>query len=372
VSNINQPRLYHHAMQVCLLPVLFATLLTWVPANAYDWNSDYGVDATIESDDNFRLEEVDPVSTTSSSIGFFADLHGTTEISSLRLAIKANATRYSESSIEDSENYYLTLATMRRGERWTGNLDLSLVEESTTGTELLDTGAVVDGARKTANIAPGISYQLNERNAIYTNLAFSDVTYDTVSLTEYTDNSIALGWVNQFSETSEISLNTSASEYDPDNNDTTTVTGVNIGYGFNTSEATRYNLQLGSSERDRPTGTDRDGNSSFEINHSIDDRNGFSLFVGNGYAGSGSGEVRYEKRLNLRWDHALAERMQLTLTGEGVSTDDRDYIQIVAGGRHQFTREVSFAANLRYRTQQSDSNDADSTSALFSISYSPI
>ena len=359
-------------MQVFLLPALCATLFIWTSASAYDWNRDYGVDATLESDDNFRLSENDPVSTTSASVGAFADLQGTTEISSLRLAIGASATQYSASSIEDSEDYYLSLASARYGERWSGSLDLSLDSESTTETELLDTGNVVDGERETAIIAPGLRYQLDERNSVYGNLAFSDVTYDTVSLTDYTDNSISMGWVNQFSETSELSLNGSASEYDPDGGDTTTVTGINIGYGFNTSEATRYNFQLGTSERDNPAGTDRDGNSSFEVTHSIDDRNGFALFVGSGYEGSGNGEVRYESRLNLRWDHALAERMQFTLTGEGVSSDDRDYIQIVAGGRHQYTPEISFAANLRYRTQQSDTNDADSTSALFSLSYSPI
>ncbi len=199
-----------------------------------------------------------------------------------------------------------------------------------------------------------------------------DVTYDTVSFTEYTDNSLAVGWVNQFSETSEASLNANISEYDPDNGDTSIITGLNIGYGFNTSEATRYNLQLGYQESDSPTDTTRDGNSSFAIKHSIDERNGFSLFLGSGFVSSGSGEVRYESRLNLGWDHALAERMQFTLTAEGIEGDNRDYIGIVAGGSHQYTREISFAANYRYRNQQGDTSDADSNSVSISLSYSPI
>jgi len=372
VINISQSRLFGFARQVCLLPALCVPVFVCSSASAYDWNSDYGIDASLERDDNFRLSEADPVATTSTGVGVFADLQGLTEISSLRFSVRARATRYSESSIEDSDNYNLLLATARSGERWSGTFDLSLAAESTTETELLDSGNVLDGERKSARVAPGLRYQLDERNSIYGNLAFSDVTYDTVSLTEYTDNTASAGWVNQFSETSEVSVNVSVSEYDPDAGDTTTVTSVNVGYGFNASEATRYNFQLGASERDNPVGTDRDGNSSFEILHSIDDRNGFSLFVGNGYAGSGVGEVRYETRLKLRWDHALAERMQLKLTGEGVSTDDRDYIEIVAGGSHQYTRELSFAANLRYRSQQSDINDADSTSVLVSLSYSPI
>jgi hypothetical protein len=366
------PGRYRRDMQVFLLLILFTPMLVWTSASAYDLNQDYGVDATIENDDNFRLSEDDPVSTVSSGIGVFADLQGTTEISSLRFAIGASGTQYSESSIEDSENYYLSLAAARSGQRWSGTLDLSFDLEPTTESELLDTGALVDGERRAVGAATGLSYQLDERNSIYANLGFSDVSYDTVSLTEYTDNSLSMGWVNQFSETSEVSLNASVSNYDPEDNDTTTVTSLNIGYGFSTSEATRYNLELGYAENDSPTGTNRDGDSSFEMRHTIDDRNGFSLFVGNGYVSSGAGEVRYESRLNLRWDHALAERMQFTLTSEGVKSDERDYIEIVAGGRHQYTREISFAANYRYRTQQSDTNDADSNSVLFSLSYSPI
>jgi hypothetical protein len=365
-------------MQACLVSVLLMLTIIWTPARAYDWNQDYGVDATIEYNDNFRLREDDSISTTSTGIGVFVDLQGTTETSSLRFAMGASGTQYSESSIDDSEDYYLSFGAARIGERWSGTLDLSYYVAPTTETEQLDTGDLADGERRTSRAAGGLSYQLDERNSIYANLAFSDVTYDTVSLTEYTDNSVSMGWVNQFSETSEVSLNGSVSEYDPDDDDTTTVTSLGIGYGFNTSEATRYNLVLGYSESDSPTGTNSDGDSSFEVRHSIDERNGFSLFAGNGYVASGAGEVRYERRLSLRWDHALAERMQFTLTSEVVSTsqeernDDRDYIEIVAGGSHQYTREISFAANYKYRAQQSDSNDADSNSVLFSLSYSPI
>jgi hypothetical protein len=377
--------LYNHPVNLrkphlSLVLLIFLFTAVCKPASAYDWrtvtiwNSDYGVNATLESNDNFRLTESDPIETTATSVGVFADLEGTTEASSIRFIVGASATRYSESSIEDSDDYYLSLETARRGERWSGTLDLSIAQESTTETELLDTGRVVDGERIKASIAPGVNYQLDERNSIYGSLAITDVTYDTVALTEYFEYTTSAGWVNQLSETSEVSLNGSVYDYDPDGCCTSTITSVNIGYGFNTSEATRYNFQLGTSERDNPSGTDRDRNSSFEIMHSIDDRNSFALFAGNGYVGSGAGEARYENRLNLRWDHALAERMQFTLTGEGVSTNEnnRDYFAIMAGGSHQYTQELSFAGNLRYRTQQSDTFDADSTSVLFTLSYSPI
>jgi len=354
------------------MPLLLSGAFMVKPASAYDWNEDYGSDATIARDDNFRLSEDNPISTTSAAIGVFAALEGTTEISSIRFATGASETQYSASRINHAESYYLSLAAARSGERWSGTLDMSYDVEPTTETELLDTGDLVDGERKTSSVVGGLSYQLDEINSVYTNLAFSDVNYDTVSLTEYTDNSVSAGWVKQLSEISEVSINASVSRYDPKDNDTTTVTSLGIGYGFSTSEATQYDLVLGYAEKDSPTGTGRNGNSSFEIRHSIDDRNGFSLFIGNGYVASGAGKVRYETRMNLSWAHALAERTQFTLTSAGVTSNERDYFEIVAGGRHQYTREISFATNYRYRTQQSNGNDADSNSVLFSVSYSPI
>ena len=82
--------------------------------------------------------------------------------------------------------------------------------------------------------------------------------------------------------------------------------------------------------------------------------------------------MRYETRLSLRWGHALAERMQFTLSTEGVETDDRDYIGITAGGNYQYTSEINLGANFRYRTQETDFIEADSSSVFFSLSYSPI
>ena len=252
MSKIKQTRLYRHARQlyrharqVSVLPLLFVPLFFLTSAYGYDWNRDYGVNASVGRDDNFRLTEVDPVETTSASLGVYADLDGATEISNLRFRVGARATNYSESSIEDTDEYYLSLATARRGERLSGSLDMSIRSESTTQTELLDTGNVVDGTRESANVAPGISYQLNERNSIYGNLSFSDVTYDTVSLTDYTDNAVAAGWRYSLSETSEVSINGNAFRYEPSDGDSTSITGLNFGYGFSTSEATRYNLTLG-------------------------------------------------------------------------------------------------------------------------------
>jgi len=62
-----------------------------------------------------------------------------------------------------------------------------------TESELLDTGRRVDGEGEFVSIEPGISYQLDERNSISLIYVFTDVSYDTVSSSGYTDNAIAMG-----------------------------------------------------------------------------------------------------------------------------------------------------------------------------------
>jgi len=74
----------------------------------------------------------------------------------------------------------------------------------------------------------------------------------------------------------------------------------------------------------------------------------------------------------MQWTHALSERSGLNANVQVISNDHRDYATLQLGNNYQFTREISLAASLRYRRQESDAADADSSSVFFSLSYSPI
>lgn len=375
VGDSKPANLFGGMIHCLLLSSLCLSVFLPARASVIDWKNDYSVFLTQEWDDNFRLNE-DQVETASTSLFAVGELRGVTEVSTFRLGLGTTITTYSESSIEDSEFYNLFFKGKRRGERWSGSLDLSFALEPTTQTELLDTGNRIDGEREATEIAPGVSYQVDHRNSIYSSLTLTDVNYDAVPLTEYINNSLAVGWVNQVNETSEISINGSVSEYDPENDDSTTVTGIGIGYGFNMSKATRYDLTLGYAEADTPEGSNQDGNSSVEIQYTLDERNSFSLFVGNGFVESGAGVVRHESRLSLSWNHALAERMQFLVTAEGVSDDNRDYYEIVIGGRHRYSQNLRIQASYRHRNQRTstiaDNIDVNSSSIMFKLLYSPV
>lgn len=357
-----------------LLILAFLTILTYKPASAYDWNSGYGANLTVGFDDNFRLSPDDELDTTSTSIGVVANITGATEISSMGLAIGVNGTTYSESSIDDETNYNLALDTSRRGERFSSFLNVLLESQATTETELLDTGFLEeDGTRDLVSITPGLSYQVDERNSFAASLSLQDVSYDTVSLTDYTDNSLSLSWSYQLYETSIVSTSLRHSVYDPDDaDDDTDTNSLNLGYELRASEATTYNFSVGVTEVKRPDEKEDGSNFAFDVSHRTDERNSFTFGLSNSFEASGLGGVREEDRLNLQWNHGLSERTQFTLSTEGVSTDDRDYYSIQAGSNFQYTREIGLSASYRYREQDEGADNADSSSVFFSLSYSPI
>ena len=337
-----------------------------------DWNNDYGVTIKVGQDDNFRLAEDDEIETASTELSVFADLEAATEISATRLALGARGNNYSESEIDESESYRLSLFTSRQGERLSGNLSLSFESETTTETELLDSGNVVDGERETAKVAPGANYRIDERNYVFGNLSATDVTYDIDSLTEYTNSSISLGWGYQFDETSEFTVSLSATEYDPEDGDTTDIGSARLGYTWQTSEATAYNASIGYSDVDRPGDSETGNTLGFGVEHEVDERNRLTISYDNSYQGSGTGDVREEDQLNLDWLHGLSDRTDINFSVAAIDNDDREYYSLEFGGSYRYSREVSLRGNVRYREQESDTTEADSSGIFFSLTYSPI
>ncbi len=369
---MNKNRFRFSAEQnITIATSLLLTLALSQMANAYDWSNDYGVDVTFAADDNFRLTPDDEIDTTSINLRLFTDIEGTTEISHIRLDLAVTGVSYSESSIDDEQGYSLAFDTSRTGERLSTFLNVGFDSDLTNETELLDSGIVEDGTRDTVSVSPGLSYLLNERNTLSANLNFTDVSYDTESQTEYIDNSLSLSWSYGLDEGSSVYTSIQSSVYEPDDDDETDVTSFNVGYENRLSEATTYNISVGYSDVDRPDDSEIGSNFSLDVNHRTDKQNSFTLVLSNSYEGSGQGEVREELGLNLLWARGLSERSQFTWSAEAVHTDDRDFYSTQAGVNYQYIREVNLSASYRYRQRDEGTGDADSSTLLFSISYSP-
>jgi hypothetical protein len=352
-------------------------------ANAYDWGSDYGVNTGVGVHDNYRLTDNNEVNSTSVQVGGFANVEGRTEISRVALGLRTRYRTFSDSSIDDETSYNLSLSTSRTGERLYSYLRTAFDSASTTETEVEDTGVNKDGTRDTITISPGVGYQLDERNTVAADLSYRDVSYHTVSLTEYTNTSLSLSWIYQFDEARSITTSYVYTVYDPDDPEdpdddgTTDINSVNLGYNFSTSEVTAYNITLGVSDVDEPQGSTTNGTGSFSVGHETDERNIFTLALSRSYEGSGEGDVREEDRMNLQWDHALSDRSQAIVSAEGVDTDNRNYYTMLAGYNRNYTREIVLSASYRFRVRSEDEdsidvNGANSNTLLFTLSYSPL
>jgi hypothetical protein len=346
--------------------------------SAYDWERVYDVAATVGFDDNFRLRPDDKIDTTSTELSVSGGMERATEISNIRLELGISGTSYSESSIDDDSEYKLSLRSSRSVERFSSFLDVSLKSEATTKTELLDTGFLAeDGTRDSARITPGLSYQVDERNSVSASLELQDVSYDTVSLTEYQDNSVSLGWSYRLEETSSVSTNVRHTSYDPDDDDDTDTNSVYLGYELNASEATTYNFVVGFTDVDRPDDSEDGSIYAFDVNYGTDERNSFTLGLSHSFEPSGAGAVREEDRLNLQWNHGLSERTQVTVSAEAVNTDDtdvntdRDFYELRVGSRYRYTREIGLSASYRYRERDEGVASANSSTVFFSLSYAP-
>ncbi len=342
-------------------------------AFAFEWTNDYGVSATLGFDDNFRLSEDDELDSSWLDLGLFTDLIGATEISEIRLAVGVNHASYSESSIANETSYNLSFESSRTGERLDSFLDASLVSELTTETELLDSGFTEeDGTRNSFRLSPGLAYRIDERNTVTGSLTYEDVNYNDIDLIEYSQESLRLGWRYLLGESSSVSAGLEFSVYDPEDGDETDTNSVNVGYRRQISEATGFDISMGYTDMERADDSEGGSNFSFGVAHETNERDIFNLRISKTYAASGLGSVREEDRLVLQWGRGLSERAQATVSAEGVSADERDYYSISVGGNYLYTREVRLSGSYRYRERDEVFVNADSSTLLFSLSYSPI
>ena len=357
--------------KLALCMTIGMSLLITANAHALNWESEYGVNITAGYDDNFRLAATNELDTSFTKLGLSASAEGSSELTSLRLSAGINGDNYSDSSVDNRTTGNLSFLLNNRSERRQSNLQVSLQTEPTIETELVDSGVIVDGTRDRLYVSPGMSYQVSERNSLSINLVFTDVSYDTISLTEYQDNSLSLGWGYRLDETSDFSTSLIVSRYEPVSEASTDTGNLSLGYNISTSENTTYSLSAGYSDVDGSANQQTGATYSIGISNIRDERNSFSLTAVRSFQASGLGVVREEDRLGLSWTHGFSEKVQGVLSSSYVGTADRDYFEIQPSISYRLSENTSVSGNYRFRKQDSLAGDADSNSLLFTISYHP-
>ena len=339
--------------------------------HALYWQHNYGVNLELGTDDNFFLTPTNETEVNSSKLNLSVGADGSSETSNVNFGARINTNNYSLSTLDDSPTAALLLGMANQGERLYSNLDLSYAYESTLETELLDSGIRVDGRKETVGVAPGLSYQLNERHSLSANLGLQSVSYSTPTLIDYYNNNLGLSWGYKLDETSDFSTNLNYTRYEPDNNANTETAALFLGYVKRSSETTTYDFTLGyTTVGESITST---GSTTYRllITNEHDDWNSFSLRISQLYNPSSLGTVRLENRLVLGWDHGFTEHLNGSLTAEYLNTEDRDYYEIAPGISYRFSQHMDLGARYRYRRDDRDNltGNAISNSVFLTLSY---
>ena len=340
-------------------------------ASALNWEDNYGAGVSAGYDDNFFLTSSDEVDTTFTSLSVFAGAIGQSETTNVIVSAGLTGNIYSDSSIDDRTNADLLFSiSEQNSERLLLNLEVSHQRESSIETELLDSGLIVDGTRDRFEVAPGMQYQIDVTNLLEVELSLVDVSYDTVPLEEYQDNSILLGWKHQLDETRSLSTRLILSKLKPEETEDTDATTIDLDYEMKQSEATTYNFLFGLTNVDGPSGSEDGSSYGLRINHAQDQNNNIVFSLTRSYEPSGLGVVREEDRINLEWLRGYSERLQGSFLAGFVGTEDRDYFELQPGLLYRLSENTFVSGYYRYRRQDGTGIDANSNSLFFSFSYS--
>ena len=346
--------------------ILIISTSSW----AMNWQSRYGVDLEVGTDDNFFLRQVSETDTNFSQLSLFAGADGNSETGYVNYLLRVNGHNYSDKTINDDATASFLLGMGSQGERFSSNLDLSYVNQTTYDSELLDTGLRIDGRRESVIVAPGLSYRLTERHSLSGSLDFEDVSYNTNLLRDYQDKALNLSWIYGLNEQSDLSANLRYSQYEQENLPATNTSSIFMGYVLRTSRNTTYNFTLGYTSVEGPLDTRTSTTYRVLIDNDFDELNNFTFRLSQLYRPSGVGVVRLENRLGLGWVHAFTEKLQGLLSADYLHVTTRDYYEIKPGIGYQFTQYLNLAGSYRYRR---DDNVilgiAESNSVLLTLSY---
>jgi len=331
---------------------------------------DYTVQLSSGSVDNFRLTETDQIDTRLNTLGLSLELGSASETSNVTGVFYIDATEYSDSSIENSDSYTLDFDFGRKFERFYQLLSVSQRSESTTETELLDTGKIVDGAKISTRITPEVGYFLDDRNSISTSLSYIDTSYDNSSLVDHSQIALSVSWNYQIDEISNLSSSYSVFEFDPENASTTDTNAINVNYALQFSPTMDYNLGIGFSEVDGPSDSESGGTYSFGVSYKPNERNDFTGSLSSNFVASGSGNVQETDSLSFAWNHGISEKLSFDLSGIASSNSFHDYYSLSAGGRYVFRPQWSMSSNIEYRKLSRNTGNAESVGIYFFFYYS--
>ena len=358
----------------------------------------YGLEVGYSYTDNVRIqpEEDDKV-----------ELHGytalvpllfgaRTERSFTQIQLDVKTSEYNESGY-NSDDQLLRLDTNYEFETGQVEFNLGADHNSTTNTELLDTGVIGFESVRRENLFTGLSVTktVSQKSSVELAIDYSDVSYDDGIYHDYRLAEGTLGWVRAISARTNLLLRGYASQFDIDAN---TVLGIEtnanasgalVGFQWQASEVSRIEATIG--------GVSVDVDYSPEISGRVDDTYSGVLFTGkysrrttNGSLNVGlriapmpssNGEVVTSKLFSLKSNSALTNRTRFLLEivvgdrdpFEDYSRSGRTFFRVAPSFR--ITHTQSFYSEIKYEYSHQDretlEEDANANGLYLSFLYQP-
>ncbi len=394
-----------------------ATLAMLLPgaAAAQQWLFTPEIELAAHHVDNPRLAEQTEADTITGGLvdaGFA--MRRNTQTSSVLLRPRAAIYRYSDAPDEDSEAYFLDFNADTRTQRSTWEIQANYRQEQvfrgeTTSADFEDGG--IDGdigidddvqtgtgrtftrrQRDLWRISPGVTFDLTQLTSLQLDLSYLDVQYDVEELgeaTDYNNSRIEAALAHALSQHGEISAAVFAERYDPVNiaRETDSI-GARVRYQQSVSDVSTFFVDVGVQESQSETSANPDldiSKTAFLWNLGLDRQlevTRWRFEIGRRVTPSGSGSlverdmarVVMERQLQPRWALRLsAVGLQTNAVDEGISDNDRDYLQGRATLGWQWTRSwtVEGSYSLTHQDFADIPGDAQEHEIRLSFIYRP-
>lgn len=365
-------------------------VLLGAPVVADQWYVEPQAELRTFHDDNVDLSSLRPISSFGASVIAKIESGRRTENSEIGLRANLLSTRYTDAPDFNETDATLGFTSAYQAGRSRFSLDGDFDYDSTLTSEVSTSGFVqANKRRQRILLNPSWAYQLTPRMRSEVSLNYQGISYedvDFIPLFDYSFASAGLTLVYALSERAQLFGRTTFDQYDANQIDTQSLSyGVEAGASYLLTERMSLSTFAGlkSTEAETPTVfglIDESNNTgpifSFELTRAYE-QGQLSLSLNRALLPSGSGTLLDTTGLGVSFDYRLDPRWQFIVSANGyrnrtpggeTSGNDRDYVSLSPGVRHQLTRSFSLDLSYRYRWQEYSLRDGDASSNALYLS----
>lgn len=380
-----------------LIWALLLAVLVWpFPSSSGQWYDEPTVTARLGFDDNVRFTAKKEESSFSQKLSAKTGLGYRTEVTDIKLGVRADVQRYSEESDLDTDDQYLDLNAKHRTGHNLFGLNGRFIRDTSRTSELETTGRVQRSKRRLSSfLNPTWTRTLDERNSVRLDYTHNKVIYqdsNQTGLLDYRSHAARGALFHDLDELTQLSATFTYTHYRvPKSNSEADDYGFQVGVTRALSETVQGSLVAGGREttskvRDDARNTIRDTNYGLLLSASLEKRLERTIVRGGvlrELRPTGSGRLIDSRSASIDVRHRLSERLTFFLdtsvfrnetnndSFNQVDDEQRTYFSTEPKLRWRFTRWWDVVGSYRYRYQKLDGSgtSADSNAVFLYVTY---